>query len=99
MPELELFGRELVAVDGTRIKAVNSRKRNFTKAKLEKALAESDERLSRYLDRLDRRATRAAPAAARWSISRRRSLRSKGGVSGLRNIETRWLRVARASSL
>ena len=36
----------------TRIKAVNSRERN-TKAKLEKALAESDERLSRYLDRLD----------------------------------------------
>ena len=32
--ELELFGRELVAVDGTRIKAVNSRERNFTKAKL-----------------------------------------------------------------
>ena len=30
--ELELFGRELVAVDGTRIKAVNSRERNFTKA-------------------------------------------------------------------
>ncbi len=51
--ELELFGRELVAVDGTRINAVNSRERNFTKAKLEKALAESDERLSRYLDRLD----------------------------------------------
>ena len=51
--ELELFGRELVAVDGTRIKAVNSRKRNFTNAKLAKALAESDERLSRYLDRLD----------------------------------------------
>ncbi len=51
--ELELFGRELVAVDGSRIKAVNSRVRNFTKAKLEKALAESDEKLSRYLDRLD----------------------------------------------
>ena len=51
--ELDLFGRELVAVDGTRIKAVNSRERNFTKAKLEKALAASDERLSRYLDRLD----------------------------------------------
>lgn len=51
--ELELFGRELVAVDGTRIKAVNSRERNFTKAKLEKALAASDERLARYLKRLD----------------------------------------------
>ena len=51
--ELELFGRELVAVDGTWIKAVNSRERNFTKATLEKALAESGEKLSRYLDRLD----------------------------------------------
>ncbi len=52
--ELELFGRELVAVDGTRIKAVNSRERNFTKAKLEKALGESDEKLARYLERLDK---------------------------------------------
>ncbi len=51
--QLDLFGRELVAVDGTRIKAVNSRERNFTKAKLDKALAESDERLTRYLKQLD----------------------------------------------
>jgi len=50
---LDLFGRELVAVDGTRIKAVNNRERNFTKAKLEKALAASDERLARYLALLD----------------------------------------------
>ncbi len=48
-----MFGRELVAVDGTRIKAVNNRGRNFTKAKLEKALAASDERLARYLALLD----------------------------------------------
>lgn len=45
--ELDLFGRELIAIDGTRIKAVNSRERNFTKAKLAKAMAESDERLAR----------------------------------------------------
>ncbi len=51
--ELDLFGRALIAVDGTRIKAVNSRERNFTKAKLAKALAESDERLARYLKQLD----------------------------------------------
>lgn len=51
--ELDLFGRELIAVDGTRIKAVNSRERNFTKAKLAKAVAESDERLARYLKQLD----------------------------------------------
>lgn len=51
--DLELFGRELIAVDGTRIKAVNSRERNFTKVKLDKALAETDERLARYLKQLD----------------------------------------------
>lgn len=51
--DLDLFGRELIAVDGTRIKAVNSRERNFTKAKLAKAMAESDERLERYLKLLD----------------------------------------------
>ena len=50
---LDLFGRELIAVDGTRLKAVNSRERNFTKAKLAKAVAESDERLKRYLKQLD----------------------------------------------
>lgn len=51
--ELDLFGRELIAVDGTRIKAVNSRERNFTKAKLARAMADSDERLARYLRQLD----------------------------------------------
>ena len=50
---LDLFGRELIAVDGTRLKAVNNRQRNFTKAKLAKAMAESDERLNRYLKQLD----------------------------------------------
>ena len=49
----DLFGRELIAVDGTRLKAVNSGQRNFTKAKLAKAIAESDERLARYHKQLD----------------------------------------------
>ncbi len=40
-------------MDGTRLKAVNSGQRNFTKTKLAKAMAESDERLARYLKQLD----------------------------------------------
>ena len=40
---LELFGRELIAVDGTRIKAANSRDRNFTGAKLRRDLAVSQQ--------------------------------------------------------
>jgi len=51
--ELELYGRELVAVDGTRIKAVNSVKRNFTRARLERELKRADERLERYLKQMD----------------------------------------------
>ena len=50
---LDLFGRELIAVDGTRLKAVNSGQRNFTKGKLAKAMTEGDERLARYLKQLD----------------------------------------------
>ena len=51
--ELDLYGRELVAVDGTRIKAVNNPNRNFTRAKLKKELEKADERLDRYLKQMD----------------------------------------------
>ena len=51
--ELDLFGRELIAVDGSWIKAVNSKDRNFTKASLKREMAASDERLERYLKELD----------------------------------------------
>jgi len=50
---LDLFG--LMAVDGTRIKAVNNKDRNFTRGSLEKFIAAADERLDDYLHRLDDR--------------------------------------------
>lgn len=68
--ELDLFGRELIAVDGTRIKAVNSRERNFTKAKLAKAMAESDERLARYLKQLDEADRDGEDAPERGTVER-----------------------------
>jgi transposase len=52
--KLDLFGRELIAVDGTRLKAVNSTDRNFTREKLTKLIQSADERLADYLARLDR---------------------------------------------
>ena len=51
--QLDLFGRELLAVDGTRIKAVNNRDRNFSREKLRKSIRANDERLEEYLKRLD----------------------------------------------
>ncbi len=44
--QLDLFGRELLAVDGTRIKAVNAKDKNFTKTGVTKAIKEADERLN-----------------------------------------------------
>lgn len=51
--DLDLYGRVLIAVDGTRIKAVNNKDRNFTKASLDKLIKQSDERLEKYLSQLD----------------------------------------------
>jgi transposase len=47
--QLDLFGRQLLAVDGTKMKAVNAADRNWTRARLEKEQA----RLEEYLKVLD----------------------------------------------
>src|SRR5215218_8164238 len=51
--QLDLFGRELLAVDGRRIKAVNNKDRNFTRASLTKFIEVADAKLDDYLQRLD----------------------------------------------
>src|SRR5215468_4490412 len=50
---LDLFGGELVAIDGSKFKAVNNRKRNFSDEKLTKALMHIDEKIAEYLQALD----------------------------------------------
>ena len=46
--QLDLFGEELLAVDGTRLKAVNTTDRNFTREKLKTMLTNADTRLAEY---------------------------------------------------
>jgi len=50
---LELFGREFVAIDGSKFKAQNSKRRNFTAKKLDEVSKELDAKIKDYLDRLD----------------------------------------------
>jgi transposase len=50
---LELFGGELVAIDGSKFLAVNSRSRNFSREKLARALNDLEEKIARYLTELD----------------------------------------------
>jgi hypothetical protein len=50
---LELFSEASVAIDGSEFKAVNTRDRNFTQAKMQRRLAQIDESIARYLSQLD----------------------------------------------
>jgi hypothetical protein len=50
---LELFGGELIAIDGSKFKAQNAKGRNFSDKKLDKAINEIDKKIRSYLDELD----------------------------------------------
>jgi transposase len=48
-----LIGEPSVAIDGSKFKAVNNRDRNFTRAKMERRMAQIEESVARYLHQLD----------------------------------------------
>jgi transposase len=51
--KLELFGGELLAIDGSKFTAVNARDQNFNAAKLQDLIARADARLAEYFAQLD----------------------------------------------
>lgn len=51
--KLDLLSDNLVAIDGSKFKAVNNRDNNFTKAKLERRLKMVDESINRYLEQIE----------------------------------------------
>ena len=67
--QLGLFGENLVAIDGSKFKAVNNRDRNFTSAKLKRRMEEIESSINRYLTALDA-ADRQEPTASEPSAVR-----------------------------
>lgn len=67
--QLNLFSSAVVAIDGSKFKAVNAHDRNFTRAKLEKRMRQVDECIDRYLKAMDT-ADRQAPDIAEARTSR-----------------------------
>src|SRR5467141_1179678 len=61
--ELGLLTTASVAIDGSKFKAVNTRDKNFTRAKMERRLAQIEESVARYLSQLDT-ADRQEPSEA-----------------------------------
>ena len=51
--KLNLLSEKLVAIDGSKLKAVNSRDQNFTMAKMKRRLKDVEATIERYLARLD----------------------------------------------
>jgi transposase len=51
--QLNLFSEAVVAVDGSRFKAVNNRDRNYTSAKVQKRMEHIEASINRYLSALD----------------------------------------------
>jgi transposase len=75
---LDLFAHAVAAIDGSKFKAVNTRDKNFTKAKLRKRMEQVDASIDRYMQALetaDRQEGEAAQA---------RSVRLKEKIAALR---------------
>ena len=75
---LDLFSDAVVAIDGSKFKAVNAHDRNFTRGRLEKRMRQIDECIDRYLKAMDT-ADRQAP-----DIAEARTVRLKEKISTLK---------------
>lgn len=67
--ELGLFAEAVVAIDGSKFKAVNNRDRNFTSAKLQRRMEEIESSIERYLVEMDS-ADRQEPTVAQVKKAR-----------------------------
>jgi transposase len=76
--QLGLFCEALVAIDGSKFKAVNNRDRNFTSAKLQRRMEEIESSINRYLAGLDS-ADRQEPA-----VAQARTERLEGKIAALK---------------
>ena len=93
--ELQLFSGVLVAIDGSKFKAANTRDKNYSKAKMKRRLRQIEESIERYLGQMES-ADRVDPGAGRRpepfvasrqvrvtpggaSRTRRRTARRRGG--------------------
>ena len=91
--QLDLFADAGVAIDGSKFKAVNSRDRNFTRAKMKRRMKQIEESVERYLHQLDS-ADRQEPSLARTTKTARlkdKIATLKQEMARLKKLEVRRL--------
>jgi transposase len=86
--QIGLFGEAVVAIDGSKFKAVNNRDKNFTPHKLKARMQQLEDSIARYLNDLDRADREPASVpAARVSQLKEKIATVKEQVRKLRCIE------------
>jgi transposase len=87
--KLNLLTDTLVAIDGSKFKAVNNRDKNFTKAKMKRRLAEVEASIARYLVELDTADATAPPEESRSLREKITALEEE--MDRLKKLEVRML--------
>ncbi len=93
---LDLFAEASVAIDGSKFKAVNTRDKNFTRAKMKRRLEQIEESVGRYLHQLDS-ADRQEPSLAKETKTARlqdKIATLKEEMQRLKVVEARMLATA-----
>lgn len=88
--KLNLLGEKLVAIDGSKFKAVNSRDKNFTRAKMQRRLSDVESAIERYLARLDE-ADRNEPPADNATTLKNKVAKLREELARLKKLEVRML--------
>jgi transposase len=65
--KLDLFGAELVAIDGSKFKAVNNIRRHYTQEQVQELVKKVEERIDNYLNQLDQQDQESAGVAGQPS--------------------------------
>src|SRR5690242_3992009 len=91
LPHDGLFAEAGVAIDGSKFKAVNNRDKNFTRAKMERRMAQIEESVARYLQQLDTADRQEPSEALKAKVDRLREKIAKlrEQMQHLRAIEAR----------
>ncbi len=92
--DIDLLDASIVAIDGSKFKAVNAKAKSFTREKLRRRLAEIDEAITRYLGELDRadevmEKTGMVMPEARISRVKKKLAHFKKEAANLRAVEQR----------
>jgi len=88
--KLNLLSEKLVAIDGSKFKAVNSRDKNFTRAKMKRRLKDVESAIERYLAQLDETdQTEPPPDDAKTLQDKVTKLREE--MARLKKLEVRML--------